>query len=239
MFDATRVRGNRSVRSLRPGALLRGAILVLLIALVPLAKAQTIVPNAHLTNELTPWEVFVSSAPDPVGGGAAPTWVAGPDIFDSPDSGSALVRIATNAPAANAASGIGQCVEFTSPTAIDFLNYGMAFRVPAATTLEGSLSATVEIRLFSGGDCSGFISGGTQAQTLAPGAVLPDTWYRIGDTSFVPSGAPVMAASAEIRGYLRQTGVFPSQSDYAINLDHFVLVLNSTTPVGLIHFDVE
>lgn len=239
MFVAIRMRGNRSVPSFRPGALLRGVVLVLLVASAPLAKAQTIVPNAHLTNELAPWEIFVSSAPDPLGSGTAPTWVAAPDIFDSPDSGSALVRIATSMPAENAASGIGQCVEFTSPTTIDFLNYGMAFRVPAATTLEGSLSATVEIRLFSGGDCTGFISGGTQAQTLAPGAVLPDTWYRIGDTGFVPVGAPIVAASAEIRGYLRQTGVFPSQSDYAINLDHFVLVLNSTTPVGLIHFDVE
>ena len=65
------------------------------------------------------------------------------------------------------------------------------------------------------------------------------TWYRISDNNFVPNGAPVMAASAEVRGYMRQTGATATQPDYAINLDHFVLVLNSTTPVELIRFQID
>ncbi|HSE12946.1 MAG TPA: hypothetical protein VLB69_09950, partial [Rudaea sp.] len=111
--------------------------------------------------------------------------------------------------------------------------------VPATTGADGSLSATVEIRLFANAGCSGFITGGTQGQTVLPGMASDTTWYALNDTNFVPPGAPVLAASAEVRGYLRQTGATPTQSDYKANLDRFFLVVDSTTPVRLLQFDVE
>jgi hypothetical protein len=49
-----------------------------------------------------------------------------------------------------------------------------------------------------------------------------------------------LAASAEVRGYLRQTGDAAStQTDYKANFDKFFLVLNSITPVRLLNFGVE
>jgi hypothetical protein len=219
--------------------LIRTPALIALVASASALHAQTIVPNANLDTELPPWSQLLSSAPDPVGVGATPAWVASPDLNNSALSGSAMVHIDAAASATNAISGMAQCFDFITATSVGFLNYGMSFRVPATTTEDGSVSATVEIRLFSSSGCSGFISGGAQGQTLAPANVAPSTWYSLGDNSFVPAGAPVMAASAEVRGYLRRTGANPAQSDYPINLDHFVLVLNSTTPVELTHFVVD
>lgn len=169
-----------------------------------------------------------------------PAWQATPDVDANPASGSALIHVNASAPAANAASGIAQCFDFAGgPQAVSFLNYGMAFRRPAATAADGSVNATVEIRLYANAGCNGFLSGGTQGQDLAASGVTADTWYRIADNSFVPGGAPVTAASVQVRGYLRQTGAVPTQADYAIDLDQFVLVLNSTTPVELLHFDID
>ncbi len=205
----------------------------------PLLSAQTLVPNAHLDSGLAPWAPFVSTAPDPAGSGTAPAWAATPDVDGNPASGSATIHIATGTPATNAASGIAQCFDFSQPTGVNFVNYGMAFRVPATTARDGSVSATVEVRLYSGTGCSGFLAGGSQGQALTSVNVPADTWYRLADVSFVPAAAPVTAASAQIRGFLRQTGTTPGQTDYPISLDHFVLVLNSTTPVSLLRFDVE
>ena len=229
----------------------RSCAVLALIALAPSAYAQTIVPNPYLNTQLPPWTAFLSAAPDPAGSGNAPVWQATPDFDGSPASGSALIQLGTGAPplntappveavnAVNGASGIAQCVNFASVTQVDYLNYSLAFRRPAATVADSSVSATVEIRLFSAAGCSGFISGGTQQQTLTSANVPADTWQRVGDNGFVPTGAPVMAASAEIRGYLRQTGGAPSQAGYAINVDQFVLVLNSSTPVQLMHFEID
>jgi hypothetical protein len=216
----------------------RTAATLVFVACVPGAHAQTIVPNPNLDTQLPPWSQFLSSAPDPVGAGAAPTWVASPDMTGSTLSGSAAVHIDASG-SANAVSGMAQCFDFGSAATVNFFNYGMSFWVPPSTTEDGSVSATVEVRLFSGSGCSGFLSGGSQGQILTAANVTHSTWYNVGDNSFVPTGAPVLAASAEVRGYLRKTSVTPTQSDYPINLDHFVLVLNSTTPVELIHFDVE
>lgn len=207
------------------------------IVTAPALHAQTIVPNPHLNTELPPWAAFHSAAPDPVGTGEAPIWQSPPDVDNNAGSGSSRVRLTPSV--ANAASGISQCFDFAAPTSVNFFNYGMAFYVPAAATIDGSMSATVEVRLFSGVGCSGFLSGGTQGQTINAASVTSATWLRIGDNNFVPNNAPVTAASAEIRGYLRQTGGAPTQTDYALNLDHFVVVLNSTTPVELIRFQID
>lgn len=219
--------------------------ILLLISASPWAQAQTIVPNPHLNTQLAPWTAFVSTAPDPAGSGAAPLWVATPDFQNTPTSGSAQVNFNAAPPplteavlAVNSASGIAQCVDFAAPTSVTFFNYSMAFHAPPAMATDGSLAATVEVRLFSGAGCSGFLSGGSQGQVLSAAQVTNGTWYTLGDTSFVPMDSPVMAASAQVRGYLRQTAS-PTQANYPINFDQFVLVLNSTTPVSLMHFDVN
>ena len=217
------------------------------------ASAQTLVPNAHLDTGLAPWTRFVSSSPDPAGAGEEPAWQSPPDANSLETSGSARVRLTPSS--RNAKSGIAQCFDFAAPTSVDFLNYGMAFYVPTAAALDGAMRATVEVRLYSSAGCEGFLSGGMQAQALtaqppaatgslstAPTAaanVPVATWYRIGQANFKPNDAPVMAASAEVRGYLAQGFGQPTQSDYALNVDHFVLVLNSTTPVTLIHYDIQ
>lgn len=217
-----------------------GALAVLLVAGLSAAQAQTLVPNAHLDTALAPWTAFVSAAPDPAGMGNAPLWQATPDVDANPASGSTLIHITTAAPAANAASGIAQCFDFAGgPAPVSFINYGMAFRLPAATPIDGGVAATVEVRLFSAAGCNGFITGGTQGQTLSAPGVAAGTWNRLADSGFVPPGAPVTAASVQIRGYLRQTGAAASQAGYAVDLDHFLLVLNSTTPVELLQFNVD
>ena len=158
----------------------------------------------------------------------------------NPASGSSLIHIATSAPAANAASGIAQCFDFAGgPSPVSFINYGMAFRLPASTPADGGAAATVEVRLFSAAGCNGFITGGTQGQNLSAPGVVAGSWNRLADSGFVPPGAPVTAASVQIRGYLRLTGTPASQSGYAIDLDHFLLVLNSTTPVELLQFTID
>jgi len=201
------------------------------------ALAQNVAPNANFDTQLPPWAQFLSSAPDPTGAGAAPTWVA-VDTGGSASSGSAQVDINTNTAAADAASGIAQCVDF-APMAISLVNYGMSFRVPAATTSDGAINATVEMQLFSGAGCTGFISGGSQGRVLLAGLSSDTTWYSVGDNNFVPPGAPVTAASAQFRAYLRQVGVTPSTNDYKVNFDSAHLVLNNTTPVRLQAFEVD
>ena len=221
----------------RRNAALRAAFACALAAFALPLGAQTLVTNPNLDTDLPPWQAFVSASPDPAGSGAAPAWVANPDVNGSSASGSALIDFLAAGTQANAASGMAQCVEFSAATSIQFVNYGMSFQVPATTTADGSVSATVEIRLFTAPGCSGFIGGGTQGQTIAPGTDA--SWHTVADHSFVPTGAPVTAASAQIRGYLRRTGTAATQTDYAIHLDHFVVVLNDTTPVELMQFNVD
>ena len=199
--------------------------------------AQTIVPNAYLHTELAPWEAFVSAAPDPVGAGAPPFWQSPPDVDANPASGSAAIDLTPSA--VHAASGIGQCVDFATPTSVEFLNYGTALWVPDAAMLDGSVRAVIEIRLYASAGCADFLSGGSQGQVLDAASMSPSTWYRLADNSFVPNDAPVMAASAQVRGYLQQSGAATTQPNYRANFDHFVLVLNSTTPVELIRFQVD
>jgi hypothetical protein len=202
------------------------------------AQAQNLVPNPDFDSVLAPWAQFLSSAPDPVGAGAAPVRVASPDFNSSPLSGSALVDISTPTAATNAASGISQCFNFSGPS-VNFVNYGGSFLVPATTTADSAINATIEVRLFAAANCTGFISGGSQGRTFLPG-LATDTWYTASDNNFVLPGAPVAVASAEVRGYLRQTGgVAPTLTDYKANFDRFFLVLNSATPVRLLQFDVE
>ena len=211
--------------------------LSLLMTLVAPVFAQTIA-NQNFDTQLAPWALFQSSPPDPNGAGSS-AFLGTVDINNSPTSGSGRVTIDASQPAANAASGISQCVDFAS-TSVSLINYGIFVRVPAATTTDASINATVEMRLFSGAGCSGFIGGGTQGRTLIAGTGSDTTWYPIGDTSFVPPGAPVTAQSAQIRAYLRQVnGGSPSTTSYVVEFDAAHLVLNVTTPVRLQQFDVE
>lgn len=212
---------------------------LLLAAMAPALHAQNAIPNPQFDTQLAPWAPFTSSAPDPVGVGAAPLWVATPDITGNPASGSAQVSLDGVAMATNAASGIAQCVEFDSPTLVNYIYYGMSFRVPPTMATDGSMSVTVEMRLFENADCSGFITGGSQGQVLGPVFAGDTAWYRLSDHGFNVPDAPALAASAQIRGYLRRTDGAATQAAYALNVDHFVLALNSSTPVGLMHFDVE
>ena len=215
------------------------AVVLLITSAVP-AFAQNIAPNQNFDSGLPPWSVYVSSAPDPVGAPVTgPTWLSNVDINNNPSSGSGFVDISTSQPQANAGSGIAQCVDFAS-TQVSLINYGISVRVPAATTTDASVNATVEMRLFSGAGCSGFISGGSQGRTLVAGLGSDTTWYALGDSSFVPPGAPVLAQSAQIRAYLRQVnGGNPSVGSYQVDFDAAHLVLNATTPVRLQQFDVE
>lgn len=202
------------------------------------AAAQNIVinPNFNAPVTLVPWTQFLSSSPDPTGVGASPSAATSPDVNSSPTSGSALTDINATTKAVNAASGISQCIDFGSTT-VNFVNYGASIFVPVATTTDGGINATVEVRLFSGAGCSGFITGGSQGRTFVAG-LTTNTWYGIGDSGFSPPGGSVSASSAEVRAYLRQTGA-PTQNDYKVNFDNFHLVLNSATPVRLQQFDVE
>lgn len=237
MHRTIRCSANRVVPSVQRRTMVRPLAALFVVAAAPALQAQTLVPNPQLDTQLAPFQTFLSAAPDPVATGAAPTWQSPPDVNASPTSGSALVHLSPSA--TQAKSGISQCFNFSAPTSVNFVNYSVAFWAANAAALDGAVSATAEIRLYSGAGCSGFLSGGTQAQTLIAPAVPAATWYRVTDNNFVPNGAPVTAASAEIRGYLRQTGATPTQSDYAVNFDHFVLVLNSTTPVELIRFGID
>lgn len=237
MYRTLRYSANRLASSVPRRTAVRALAALVVVTAAPALLAQTLVPNPQLDTQLAPFQTFLSAAPDPVAAGAAPAWQSPPDVNASPTSGSALVHLSPTA--TNAKSGVVQCFDFPAPTSVNFVNYSVAFFAANAAALDGAVSATAEIRLYSGTGCSGFLSGGTQAQTLIAPAVPVATWYRVTDNNFVPNNAPVMAASAEVRGYLRQTGATPTQSDYAVNFDHFVLVLNSTTPVQLIRFDID
>lgn len=236
MTFSVRTRAGFPVPAKRPIAAFS---LLIAFALASIAQAQTIVPNGNLDTQLLPWNAWVSAAPDPVGSGAAPLWSATPDLLNSSASGSARIAITTSSPATNAASGFAQCVDFAVPTTVTFINYGFNFWVPATTVRDGAVSATAEVRLFSAAGCNGFIGGAIQSQALTSSNVPAETWYSVGDTGFVPPGAPLLAASAEVRGYLRQNGTTPTQTAYAIQLDRSLLVLNNTTPVELTRFSVE
>lgn len=223
-----------------PGAVgLRWSTALLLAATAPALHAQNAIPNPQFDTQLAPWAMFASSAPDPVGVGAAPLWVATPDITGNPASGSAQVSLDGVAMGTNAASGIAQCVEFDSPALVNYIYYGMSFRVPPTMATDASMSANVEMRLFENADCSGFITGGSQGQVIGPAFAGDTAWHRLSDHGFTVPGAPALAASAQIRGYLRRTDGMATQAAYSLNVDHFVLVLNSSTPVGLMHFEIE
>ena len=217
---------------------IQALVVLLLVGFAGHATAQNIVVNPAFNAPVTlvPWTTFLSASPDPTGTGAAPNAAASPDVNSSATSGSALIDINATTPAVNAASGITQCIDFGTTT-ITLLNYGTNLFVPAATTTDGGINATVEVRLFTNAGCNGFITGGSQGRTFLAG-LTTNTWYAIGDSNFVPPGGSVSAASAEIRAYLRQTAG-PTQTDYQANFDSFHLVLNSTTPVRLQQFDVE
>jgi len=220
----------------------RASLLVFagLLLFVASSPAQNVASNQNFDTGLSPWGQFLSSLPDPTGTGAAPSWLAAIDYSNNAGSGSAQVDIDATTPAADAASGIAQCVNFIAATPVNLVNYGINIRVPTTTSTDGSINASVEMRLFSATNCAGFISGGSQGRQLLIGLASNTTWYSLGDTSFVPPGAPVVAASVEFRAYLRQVnGVGLSTTDYKVDFDGAHLVLNITTPVRLQAFEVD
>jgi len=96
------------------------------------------------------------------------------------------------------------------------------------------------MRLFSGANCAGFVTGGSQGRNMVVGLASNTTWYAVGDTGFTPPGGSATAMSAEIRAYLREiNGVGPTTTAYQADFDAARLVLNSSTPVRLQQFDVE
>jgi hypothetical protein len=212
------------------------AIMTALIFLAAPAFAQNLVVNPNFNTTLVPWTPFLSSAPDPAGAGSA-NWVPTPDVNGNAGSGSAAITIAAAPAAANAASGIDECVPFASTT-VSSVNYGVSFLVPATNLPDGGANATIEIRLFSDGACTNFISGagGSQGQDIVPGIPNNATWYTIIDPNFQPA-APVTAASVQLRAYLRKTGA--SANAYNVNFDKVFVFLNGSTPVRLQQFDVE
>ena len=214
---------------------------VFLAGLAAPVCAQNVVPNPNFDTTLPPWTPYLSAAPDPTGAGAAPQWVASPDI-NGGVSGSALVDITTSPTtpdATNAASGIRQCVNLGSVVSVNFVNYGGSFLVPAATAADDNVNATVEVRLFSAANCAGFVDGGSQGQNFVAG-INSAAWYGLADNHFVPSGTlPVNVLSVEIRGYLRQVGATLAQPDYKANFDKVFVVFNNTTPVRLQDFRVD
>jgi len=215
----------------------RGAFIALLVLQSAPTLAQNLLtnPNFDIVPQLGSWSTYLSSAPDPTGTGAAPAWNTA-DYTNSVASGSALTD--TTVPGANSASGIAQCAPFSS-TSVSTVNYGIGVRVPAATTTDGAVNATVEMRLFSNNDCTGFLAGGTQGRTLILGLASDTNWYLIGDAAFMPA-SPVLAQSAQLRAYLRQVnGTAPTTTDYKVTFDAAHLLLNTSTPVRLQQFDVE
>ena len=245
MVFRLRVRGGRAVagnHATRFSAALRTLIALAALLGAGQVRAQNVIQNPNFDTDLTPWLAYLSATPDPTGAGAAPVWVASPDV-NGGLSGSALIDISTSPTmpdATNAASGISQCIDFhTTPVAVDFVDYGMSFLIPTTTTTDGGVNATVEVRLFADADCANFITGGSQGRTFLPGLASDTTWYTAIDDNFVPPTVGVMVASAEIRGYLRETGATLAQADYKANVDRFFLRFNTTTPVRLQDFSVE
>jgi len=238
LHDRACTRFGGSIMRSVPAASIKMLVVLFSVGVATHAAAQNIVlnPDFNAPVTLVPWTQFLSASPDPTGVGAAPAAAASPDAGNSPTSGSALTDINATTPAVNAASGISQCIDFGTTT-VSLLNYGASIFVPAATTTDGAINATVEVRLFANAGCNGFITGGSQCRTFIAG-LSTNTWYAIGDSGFTPPGGSVSAASAQVRAYLRQTGG-PTQTDYKANFDNFHLVLNSATPVRLQQFDVE
>lgn len=206
------------------------------------ASAQSIVLNPNFDTDLASWTKLLSAAPDPVGAGADPQRVASPDD-NGGASGSALIDITTSptqGDATNAASGISQCIDFhTTPVSVHFVDYGMNFLVPATTADDSSIAAIVEIRLYADANCATFVTGGNQGRTIVSGLASDTAWYLAEDDNFLPPVDGVSVASAEIRGFLRETGAALAQTDYKINVDRFFLRINTATPVRLLDFKVD
>lgn len=215
----------------------RAAAFVSLSALAAPALAQNTVQNPNFTTDLPPWTLFLSAAPDPVGGGSA-VWTAAQDAGGAlGSSGAAQVGLDASPAAAHAAAGIRQCVTF-QPTTVLEANYGARFKIPASDAADGSVAATVEIRFFSDAACAQFIpgAGGTQGRAIA--ASVPDDgfWYSAGDPAFqLPANA--LAQSAEVRASLRKLS--GSSQPYVAYFDDIFLSLNGSVPVSLQNFDVD
>lgn len=215
---------------------------VLLMTLTVPAFAQNVLQNSTFEQSLTPWQGAASSAPDPIATGSA-TWTNTRNLDNVPSgsgSSNTLLAAAAGQPA-KAAFGIRQCVALPgAPFTVTQANYEASFLAPATgNPTDGRANATVEVRFFADAACSAFIpgAGGSQGVDLAAGLLSDTQWYTIGDAAFVPPGGSVSASSAEVRAYLRTTAT--TGNAYRAYFDQVVLSLNGTTPVELLHLQVE
>ncbi len=216
------------------------------LTLIPIsALTQNLTSNPNLNSEITPWTVTLSSAPDPTGIGSTIWTSTFNDDNQMNGSGSAHVQLSTlplpaSPTPANASSGLRQCVALPdAPTAVMSVNYGAHFLIPTSgNPVVGLANATIEIRLFSDGNCLDFIPGTGGSQGLDLNGALSDTnWYEVEDSNFPMPGGAVIASSAEIRTFLRTTDA--TGDDYLAFFDHIFLALNGGLPVELMHFSVE
>jgi hypothetical protein len=222
----------------RFGAFGRAAAFAGLMGLAATAQAQNTVQNPNFTTTLPPWALFLSAAPDPVGGGSA-AWTATQDASGVLGaSGAAQISLAASPTTAHAAAGISQCVVFAAPTMVLQANYGARFKIPTSDATDGSVGAAVEIRFFSDAACTQFIAGagGTQGRAIVSGVPDDGFWYSAGDPAFTPP-ANTLAASAEVHATLRKLS--SSAAPYTGYFDDIFLSLNGTVPVSLQNFDID
>lgn len=219
----------------RIGLTLATLALAMLTGFASPARAQNLVQNPNFTSVLTPWTLFLSAAPDPVGSGSA-AWTGAQDVGGGP-GGAAQVNLDASPSTAQAAAGIHQCIPFAS-TLVTTANYGTRFKIPTSDATDGSVAASIEIRFFSDAACTTFISGAGGAQGRAIIAGVPDdnTWYSASDPAFAPP-ANTTAQSAEVRATLHKLG--DSGTPYVGYFDDIFLSLNGSVPVTLQQFEVD
>ncbi|UXI69304.1 hypothetical protein [Tahibacter amnicola] len=209
------------------------------LALPGIGHAANIVQDPNFSAPIAAnWQLQLSASPDPAGAGVLTHGT--PDVGNMVGSGSGEVALLATQPAARAAASVRQCVVLNGgATPVTEANYGGRIRIPTAgNTADGSVNAQVEIRFFSDAACTSFIpgTGGNQGRTLTPGVPDDAYWYRVGDAHFLlPPGS--VAASVEIRGTVRRVNAGSAAS--SAFFDDLYIGLNGTTPVELMHFDVE
>jgi hypothetical protein len=212
------------------------------VAIAASSSAQNQVNNSNFDSELAPWNGFGSTAPDPVGAGAA-SWTSAHNLDNLPGSGSSdTLLTGVAAQPANASFGIRQCVALPGgPVSVTEASYEASFLARAADNpTDGLGNATVQVRFFSDASCTNFIpgAGGSQGVNLTNGSILNDTqWWTIGDPQFLPPGGAITASSAELSAFIRTVNT--TSNGYHVFFDRIVLSLNGTTPVELLRFEVQ
>ena len=216
-------------------------VTVCLLAGTPVS-AQNIVTNSNLAENLLPWTQDASAAPDPPATGTA-SWTGAINDDNTVDAtGSGWIQLTGNpGQPANASMGIRQCVTFPMPpVAVSSASYGAHFLAPATgNPIDGLAGASVEVRFYSDADCLTFIpgTGGSQGFRMTSGALSDTVWYEIGDSELAMPAAQILAASAEVRVFVRTQA--STDNGYQIYFDRIWMSLNGTVPVELLKFEIE